>query len=231
MLGRLVDEARRAIKKATAEPAWGNRWRLADLVWSLDRRFPEIYQSSASGSRSRRGTSAGSSRRPGARSEGHVRAGMVEPLERGGTHPDYSPIRHRFERLLELGHADEVVSLGREFLRRGPASRSRAPTTRARRRRRSPSASAVVFQAVMQSSLTGPERLLLAIDAELADDYDAIGEATAVVFDASQARGLVGGRRHPGRAVEGGRPGRPGSGIASPETTQRDGLTAGSPRP
>ena len=31
----------------------------------------------------------------------------------------------------------------------------------------------VVFQAVTRSSLSGPERLLFAIDAELADDYDA----------------------------------------------------------
>ena len=36
----------------------------------------------------------------------------------------------------------------------------------------------------MQSSLTGPERLLLAIDAELGDDIDALGDATAVVLDA-----------------------------------------------
>jgi uncharacterized Zn finger protein len=42
----------------------------------------------------------------------------------------------------------------------------------------------VVFQAVMRSSLSGPERLLFAIDAELADDYDAIGEASEAVFDA-----------------------------------------------
>ena len=38
-----------------------------------------------------------------------------------GHTPDYDPIRHRFERLVELGHADEVVSLGREFIERGHA--------------------------------------------------------------------------------------------------------------
>ncbi len=30
-----------------------------------------------------------------------------------GTIPDFSRVHHRFERLLELGHADVVVSLGR----------------------------------------------------------------------------------------------------------------------
>jgi uncharacterized Zn finger protein len=42
----------------------------------------------------------------------------------------------------------------------------------------------VVFQAVNRSSLSRPERLLFAIDAELADDYDLVDEASAVVFDA-----------------------------------------------
>ena len=41
----------------------------------------------------------------------------------------------------------------------------------------------VVFQAVMKSSLTGPERLLFAIDAEMEDGYDAIGEASGIVFE------------------------------------------------
>ena len=35
-----------------------------------------------------------------------------------------------------------------------------------------------------RSSLSGPERLLFAIDAELADDYDAIGDATEMLLDA-----------------------------------------------
>ena len=43
----------------------------------------------------------------------------------------------------------------------------------------------VVFQAVMRSRLSGPERLLFAIDAELADDYDALDDASAAVLDAS----------------------------------------------
>ena len=42
----------------------------------------------------------------------------------------------------------------------------------------------VVFQAVARSSLSGPERLLFAIDAEMADDIDAIGDASAAVLDA-----------------------------------------------
>jgi uncharacterized Zn finger protein len=41
-----------------------------------------------------------------------------------------------------------------------------------------------VFQAVTRSSLSGPERLLFAIDAELADDYGVVDEANSTVLDA-----------------------------------------------
>jgi uncharacterized Zn finger protein len=42
----------------------------------------------------------------------------------------------------------------------------------------------VVFRAVMRSTLSGPERLLFAIDTEMDDEYDTIGEASKAVFNA-----------------------------------------------
>ena len=42
----------------------------------------------------------------------------------------------------------------------------------------------VVFQALTRSSLSGPERLLFAIDAELADDYDGARRSTEPALDA-----------------------------------------------
>src|SRR5206468_1319316 len=45
----------------------------------------------------------------------------------------------------------------------------------------------VVFEALARSSLSPTERLLFAIDAELADDFDAVGEAAATILDADHA--------------------------------------------
>jgi len=157
---------------------------LADLVWSLTRRFPAIYQEF----HERIALQEGDVDRLVAEARREIGAVTSEPAWRNhwdgdGHTPDYSRIRHRFERLLELGHADEVVSLGREFLRQGlrqvneSHDEGEAATAFAE-------SLPVVFQAVMRSSLSGPERLLFAIDAEMADDIDAIGDASAAVLDA-----------------------------------------------
>ena len=42
----------------------------------------------------------------------------------------------------------------------------------------------VVFDAVMKSTLSGPQKILFAIDACLEDGYDVIGDSAAVVLDA-----------------------------------------------
>jgi uncharacterized Zn finger protein len=157
---------------------------LADLTWSLVRRFPEVYQEF----RERLALQEGNIEQLLNEARREIRRVTSEPAWQNhwngeGHIPDYGKVKHRFERLLDLGHADEVVSLGREFLREGQRqvneSHDEGETALA-----FADCLAVVFQAVMRSSLSGPERLLLAIDAELDDDIDAIGEASAVVFDA-----------------------------------------------
>ena len=157
---------------------------LADLVWSLVRRFPEIYQEF----RERVALQEGDVGRLVAEARREIREVTSETAWQNewtgeGHIPDYSKIRHRFERLLELGHADEVVSLGREFLVKGMSQISEAhdegDTAEA-----FAEGLTVVFQAVINSSLSGPERLLFAIDAELADDYDALGDSTQALFGA-----------------------------------------------
>jgi uncharacterized Zn finger protein len=157
---------------------------LADLVWSLARRFPEIYQEF----RERIALQEGDVDRLLEEARREIHRVTSEPAWRNhwndeGHTPDYSRIRHRFERLLELGHADEVVSLGREFIRQGlrqvSESHDEGETATA-----FSECLPVVFQAVASSSLTGPERLMFAIDAELADDYDALGDASAAILDA-----------------------------------------------
>jgi uncharacterized Zn finger protein len=158
---------------------------LADLVWSLTKRFPEIYQEF----RERIALQEGDVDRLLAEARREIRQVTSESSWRNhwndeGHTPDYSRIRHRFERLLELGHADEVVSLGRDFIEQGlrqvGESHDEGETATS-----FGECLPVVFQALTRSSLSGPERLLYAIDAELADDYDALGDASAVVLDST----------------------------------------------
>jgi uncharacterized Zn finger protein len=157
---------------------------LADLVWSLVRRFPEISQEF----RERIALQEGDVDGLLSEARREIKKVTSEPAWQNhwndeGHTPDYSRVQHRFERLLELGHADEVVSLGREFIEKGmqqiAESHDEGETATA-----FAETLKVVFQAVNRSSLSGPERLLFAIDVEMDDDSDVIGEAGEVIFDA-----------------------------------------------
>jgi len=157
---------------------------LADLVWSLVQRFPEIRQEF----RERISLKEGDVDRLAAEARREIGRVTSEIAWRNswtgeGFTPDYGKIQHRFERLLDLGHADEVVSLGREFIAKGLSqigeSHDEGETMEA-----FAECLPVIFQAVTRSSLSGPERLLFAIDAELTDDYDVIGDSTEAILDA-----------------------------------------------
>jgi uncharacterized Zn finger protein len=157
---------------------------LADLVWSLVRRFPEIYQEF----RERIALQEGDVDRLLADARSEIRKVTSEPAWRNhwdddGHIPDYSRVRHRFERLLELGHADEVVSLGREFIEKGMEQVSEAHDEGETATGFAETLK-VVFQAVNGSSLSGPERLLFAIDAEMDDGSDVIGDACEIILEA-----------------------------------------------
>ena len=157
---------------------------LADLVWSLVRRFPELHREF----RERLALQSGDVRRLVAEARKDIAkvtrdAGWSNHWDAGGHLPDYAPVTRRFERLLELGHADEVVALGREFIREGlrqiGESNDEGETSTA-----FAEALPVVFQAVLKSRLSAADRLLFAIDAVFDDEYDVTGEASAAVFDA-----------------------------------------------
>jgi uncharacterized Zn finger protein len=161
-----------------------SREELADLVWSLTQRFPELYQEF----RERIALREGDVKHLVAEARGEIKKVTSEHAWRSGWTgeghtPDFSRIQHRLERLLELGHADEVVSLGRELIESGfrqvGESDDEGDTASELR-----GCLPIVFEAVTRSSLSGPERLLFAIDADLADDYDLSSEASEAVFEA-----------------------------------------------
>ncbi len=157
---------------------------LADLVWSLVRRFPELHQEY----RERIALREGDVTRLVAEARAEIRRITSEPAWHNrwtgeGHSPDYSRIRHRFERLLDLGHPDEVVALGRDLIEQGLRQVGQSDDDGETGRELN-GCLPIVFQAVGRSSLSGPERLLYAIDAHLADDYGIVEESSEVVLDA-----------------------------------------------
>lgn len=149
---------------------------LADLVWSLTQRFPQLHEEL----RERIALGEGNVDRlvKEARRELHritASPGWVDSWNGRGSVPDYTPLIHRLERLVLSGHADAVVQLGREIIASGiqhaGESNDEGETGMA-----FAECLPVIFKAVTQSSLSPAEKLLFAIDAELKDDYDLIGD-------------------------------------------------------
>jgi uncharacterized Zn finger protein len=88
-----------------------------------------------------------------------------------GYTPDYSRVKGRLKSLLAKGHADEVVTLGKELLEAGirqvEMSHDEGETGM-----EISSCLGIVFQALAQSSLSPIEQMLWVIDAELEDEYE-----------------------------------------------------------
>ena len=159
------------------------REELAELVWTLTQRFDELRDEF----RERIALGEGDVDRliGQARKELH-RVTSQEAWRNSwsgeGNIPDYGKLLHRLERLVELGHADAVARLGKEIIERGMEQVGQAhdeAETGVELARCLP----VVFEAVAKSSLAASQKLLFAIDAQLQDDYDLIGDASDVVFD------------------------------------------------
>jgi uncharacterized Zn finger protein len=96
-----------------------SREELAEEVLSLVRRFPDLREEY----RERIALSEGDLDRlvAQARRELHDRTseiGWQNHWQGEGHTPDYSRLKHRLERMVELGHSDTVVPLGREFIKR-----------------------------------------------------------------------------------------------------------------
>ena len=80
--------------------------------------------------------------------------------------PDYSRVQERLESLLVSGHADEVVALGDEILRRG-IQQVEMSDDEGETGQEIADCIKIVFRALKASSKTGAERLLWEIDAHM----------------------------------------------------------------
>ena len=161
-----------------------SREELAEEVLSLIRRFPELREEY----RERIALSEGDVDRLVAQARRELRdrtseIGWQNHWQGEGHTPDYSRLKHRLERMVELGHSDAVVALGREFIQRAMAqveqSHDEGETAMA-----VAECLPVVFDAVVKSTLSGPEKILFAIEACLNDGYDVIDDSVAVILDA-----------------------------------------------
>lgn len=144
---------------------------LPELLWSLVERFPEVREEL----RERIALGEGDVNRLVAVARKELRRVASTPgwwsnWTGEGFTPDYSRLRHRLERMVELGHPDAVVQLGKEIIAGGMdqigQSDDEGETTSA-----FAECLPVIFLAVTQSSLQPARKILFAIDAHLADDY------------------------------------------------------------
>jgi uncharacterized Zn finger protein len=161
-----------------------SREELAEEVLSLMRRYPELREEY----RERIALSEGDVDKLVAQAKRELRdrtseIGWQNHWQGEGHTPDYSRLKHRLERMVELGHSDAVVELGHEFIPQAMAqveqSHDEGETAMA-----VAECLPVVFDAVVKSTLSGPEKILFAIEASLNDGYDVINDSVAVILDA-----------------------------------------------
>ncbi len=152
---------------------------LLALIEELAERYPEVRD----GLQDRRDLSGGSVSRLIEAVRREICALSEEPAWRNswngeGYIPDYSRVKERLAGLLERGHADAVLELGKELLESGirlvEMSHDEGETAS-----EIASCLTVVFDALPKSSLDAAHQLLWAIDATLADEYDMCPRAEA----------------------------------------------------
>ena len=171
-------------EKIKAHVEQKSREDLAEMVWSLVGRFPELRQEF----QERIALGEGDVDRLVAAARRELRKATAEfgwqnPWQGEGHTPDYSPLRHRLERLAELGHCNKVVELGRELIALGMEQVGESHDEGETATELSDCLT-VVFDALANAELPAPDKILYAIDACLEDDYDVIGDAADKIFDA-----------------------------------------------
>ena len=159
------------------------REELAALVWSLTVRFPELREEF----RDRIALGEGDVDRLVIQARKELKRVASESGWRNnwtgeGHTPDYSRLKHRLERLLELGHPDAVVRLGSEIMALGMEqigqSNDEGETAEALSE-----CMPVIFQAVAASTLPPASKVLFVIDAHLRDEYGVMDNVQDAVLE------------------------------------------------
>ena len=158
------------------------------MVWSLSERFPELRQEF----QERIALGEGDVDRLVAMASRELRSvtaefGWRNHWDGDGHTPNYSGLRHRLERLLDMGHADKVVELGRELISRGMDQLGQSDDE-GETAMGLADCLEVVFQALAKSSLSVPDKLLFTIDACLQDDHDVVGETANSMLGGNWAK-------------------------------------------
>ena len=164
-----------------------DREQLVELVWSFTQRFPELREEFSD----RIALGEGNVDRLVIDARKELRlvaseAGWRNSWTDEGQTPDYSRVKHRLERLLELGHSDAVVRLGTEILTLGNEQIGQS-TDEGETAEAVGECLPVIFEAVVASSLSPARKLLFAIDAHLRDDYGIINDAADTVLKMAAA--------------------------------------------
>jgi uncharacterized Zn finger protein len=161
---------------------------LADLIWSLTERYPELR----SEFQERLVLAEGDAGRLLAEARREMRSvteeiGWQNHWDHQGHTPDYTRLQRRLARLAEMGHCNEVAELGRDLIRRGvqqiEQSHDEGETAMAMGE-----CLATVFDAVKRSDMPAADKIMYAIDAEMLDDYGLVEEASARILDARWTR-------------------------------------------
>jgi uncharacterized Zn finger protein len=151
-----------------------SREELAELVWSLTQRFPELREEFCE----RIALGEGDADRLIAEAKKELRRVTSEPGWKNywkgeGYTPDFSRLARYLDRMVELGQADAVVKLSREIMGQGMEqigqSNDEGETATAFAECLPP-----IFRAVNQSKISSAQKLLFAIDADLRDEYNVI---------------------------------------------------------
>lgn len=151
-----------------------SREELAELVWSLTQRFPELREEF----RERIALGEGDADRLIAEARKELRRATSEPGWRNywkgeGYTPDFSRLARYLDRMVELGQADAVVKLSREIMAQGMEqigqSNDEGETATAFAECLPP-----IFRAVNQSKMSSAQKLIFAIDADLRDEYSVL---------------------------------------------------------
>jgi uncharacterized Zn finger protein len=163
-----------------------SREELAELVWSLTLRFPELREEFCE----RIALGEGDADRLIAEARKELHRATSEPGWRNywkgeGYTPDFSRLARYLDRMVELGQADAVVKLSREIMAQGTEqigqSNDEGETATAFAECLPP-----IFRAVNQSKMPSAQKLLFAIDADLRDEYNVIeSDLLYTVFECS----------------------------------------------